>query len=376
MKYTASLTAFALVAGTIATDCKTAQKTIIVSSPEDLDIFRDGCTTITGNIEISRNYIDDFILENITDIIGNISIPDDASPTTLGAVIALISSPPALSSCTRPQSSDLSSMQTVHETLDFSDPKSNSLFCSDRLPALDIALPGLKSVKYLSIGGFATRCPEEDTSLDILVFAIRNDTEVEFPELHTLIGSTLIMGGVTSTILLFLNPALTSHSITESASRPSAKPTQFEFNTEEPVEIYSSIETASYMWLWGEIKSIELPNMVDFGSISIAEPIPPCNETLVKIWESISIASDASGRCRWEDLPRTNTESSGEEGTGDSHDEEAVDTNTPPEPDSGSEVVDETEDQDGAGNTGLFLALPQADLGALAVAVVVYVLHT
>ncbi|KAL4763079.1 uncharacterized protein BDW70DRAFT_158313 [Aspergillus foveolatus] len=80
-----ALAVLPLSLGATAQDCKSAEETIIVSTPEDLDNFRDGCTTITGNIEISASYIDDFILEGVTDFVGNISIAESADSGTPGA---------------------------------------------------------------------------------------------------------------------------------------------------------------------------------------------------------------------------------------------------------------------------------------------------
>lgn len=57
-----------------------------MSSPEDLDSFRDGCTTITGNIAIDSDYSGDFVLEGVTDFVGNISTSEDAPPANLGVL--------------------------------------------------------------------------------------------------------------------------------------------------------------------------------------------------------------------------------------------------------------------------------------------------
>ncbi|KAL4874469.1 hypothetical protein BJY04DRAFT_203835 [Aspergillus karnatakaensis] len=414
MKYPVSLaTAFVLSIPSlaIAQDCKTAQETIIVSSPEDLDIFRDGCTTITGNIEISHNYVDDFFLDKVTDIVGNISIPDVANPGTLGVLdlpdlvkagaitlhqttgvnlpkleragdiflnpwtsgtvdLRNLREADSISVKNGWRSIDLSSLETVHGMLEFSNPNSSSIFPADQLPRLEIALPALKRTRSLEAGGYAasfsapeleviglTGPSEEDRYQGSFSVSFHDHIEVEFPKLHTLTGSTLIMGNITRISL----PALGK---TDAG---------FEFNTEEPVEIYSSLETAAHFWLWGKIKSIELPNMVDLGSVSFANPIWPCNETLVKIWETVpDYGSSGEGRCTREDLPEENPDPSGEEGSGGVD----TDTDTPPESGSGSEAVDETENQDVPGDTGAFLAPPQfGGAGMLLVAVVAYVLH-
>lgn len=57
-----------------------------MSSPEDLDSLRDGCTTVIGNIAIDSDYLGDFFLEGVTDLVGNISTSEDAPPGNLGVL--------------------------------------------------------------------------------------------------------------------------------------------------------------------------------------------------------------------------------------------------------------------------------------------------
>ncbi|KAL2810973.1 hypothetical protein BJX63DRAFT_433795 [Aspergillus granulosus] len=422
MRYTTvslanALAVLPLSLGTLAQDCKTAEDTITVSTPEDLDIFRGSCTTITGNIEISASYVDDFILEGVTDVVGNISIPDSTNPGTLGAftvpdlvnVGAIIlhqaieinlpnleragdillnpwlSGEVNLRSLREVdnvwvyggwRSVDLSSLETVHGKLEFSRPKSDSIFPADQVAPLEINLPALKTAKELDVGGYATSFsapdlealgdPDSEYPYSLLV-AIRNHIEVEFPKLQTLVGgNTMILGNIARISL----PALAETSEV------------FEFNTETPVEIYSTIETATQFRLWGKIKSIELPNMVDLGSISFAEEIRPCNETLVKLWEAVPShgppghESSWYWRCWREDLPEDTTDTLSAAGDTDDDtddddepagaEEDIADTTTLPESDSGSEsgLGEEAADGPGSeeavpGDTGAFLAPPR-----------------
>ncbi|OJJ52009.1 hypothetical protein ASPSYDRAFT_52641 [Aspergillus sydowii CBS 593.65] len=149
-----------------------------------------------------------------------------------------------------------------------------------------------------------------------------------------------------------------------------------------PLEIYSTIETALYVWLWGEIKSVEFPKMVNLGYVDIADAIRPCNETLVMLREAIPShgppghESSWYWRCFRKDLPE---------------DDNQVDANTvaPNEPtstsagsgDSSTKTGDQgprstpdpetNDDSEGVpGNRGFFLIPSQASvLAALLVAV-------
>lgn len=69
----------------LARECIVVE-TLTVSSPQDLDSLRDGCTTITGNIAIDSDYSGDFFLEGVTDFVGNISTFEDAPPVNLGVL--------------------------------------------------------------------------------------------------------------------------------------------------------------------------------------------------------------------------------------------------------------------------------------------------
>ncbi|KAL4744649.1 hypothetical protein BDW72DRAFT_79051 [Aspergillus terricola var. indicus] len=413
MRYTTvslakALAVLPLSLGGFAQDCKTAEETIIVSTPEDLDIFRDGCTTITGNIEISASYIDDFILEGVTEVVGNISIVESANPGTLGAFtvpdlvnvgtimlhqaaeINLPKLEQAGSILLNPWLSgevdlrslrevnniwvhggwrtiDLSSLETVHETLEFLSPNS-SIFPVDQVAPLEIDLPALKTAKNFEVRGYpkSFSAPELEALGDpatgysySLVVSIWSRIGIEFPKLHTLVGGlTMILGNITRISL----PALAETNEI------------FEFNTDSPVEIYSTIETAAQFRLWGQIKSVELPNMVDLGTIDFAREISPCNETLVKLWEAVPShgppghETSWSWRCWREDLPEETTDtSSAADDTDDDDkpvDEEEDNTTTTTLPESESGSGEETADIPGTeevapGDVGSSLAPPR-----------------
>jgi hypothetical protein len=69
----------------LAQDCQTSEPILQVSSPDQLDVFREGCSTITGNIVIEPGYAGDFVLNGITDFIGNISMDEEVPASGLGA---------------------------------------------------------------------------------------------------------------------------------------------------------------------------------------------------------------------------------------------------------------------------------------------------
>ncbi|OJJ52008.1 hypothetical protein ASPSYDRAFT_52639 [Aspergillus sydowii CBS 593.65] len=71
--------------GVLAREC-IIEETLTVSRPEDLDRFRNGGTTITGNIAIHSDYSGDFALEGVTDFVGNISTSEDAPPGNIGVL--------------------------------------------------------------------------------------------------------------------------------------------------------------------------------------------------------------------------------------------------------------------------------------------------
>ncbi|KAL4961578.1 uncharacterized protein BDV14DRAFT_180140 [Aspergillus stella-maris] len=361
----------ALSLGTIAGDCRTNPPILTVYEPGDLGIFRDGCTSITGNLVIDSTFSGDFVLENVTEIIGNISNAEDAVPGALrvldlpnlvkvGAIsvhrvatVNLGSLEHAGDILLGPSTSDgevnlgalqdannvgfeggwksidLSSLETVSNTLAFYFARDDHVFPDvAQIPLLHVDLPVLKSAgKLLTFEGQITSlsvpelemagdpATEEEYGLHGLRMNIEGikGVDFEFPKLHTLASSTQVYGNISRIRL----PALG-----ETATR-------IEFNTAIPIEIYSTIETALDVWLWGEIKSVHFPNMVDLGGISFAKAIRPCNETLVKLWETIPISNPPEHETSWfercfpEDIEDSNDDNNhDDEEESSSHDDE------------------------------------------------------
>ncbi|KAL4799318.1 hypothetical protein BDV19DRAFT_355593 [Aspergillus venezuelensis] len=336
-----ALTTSALSIGAIAGDCRTNPPIFTVFEPGDLEIYRDGCTTITGNFVIDSDFSGDFILEGVTDFIGNISNTEDVAPGGLGvldlpnlvsvgtisihrvATVNLGSLEHAGDILLGPsttggevnlgalqnannvgfeggwKSIDLSSLEIVSDTLAFYFTRDDGVFTDiAQIPLLHIDLPVFKSAgKLLTFEGQIASlsvpelemagdpATEEEYGLHGLRMNIEGikGVDFEFPKLHTLASSTQVYGNISRIRL----PALG-----ETATR-------IEFNTEIPIEIYSTIETALDVWLWGEIKSVHFPNMVDLGYISFAKAIRPCNETLVKLWETIPVSDPPEYETSW-----------------------------------------------------------------------------
>ncbi|OJJ02042.1 hypothetical protein ASPVEDRAFT_52822 [Aspergillus versicolor CBS 583.65] len=394
---------------------------LTVSSPQDLDSLRDGCTTITGNIAIDSDYSGDFFLEGVSDFVGNISTSEDAPPVNLGVLdlpdlvnAAAItvhrvetvnlgnlqhagelllgpSSPDGEVNLEALKDADnvgfkggwksivLSSLETVTGELGFYFVRGDDVFPDDdEIPSLVVDLPVLKTTSQFTVEGKVasisvpeldkagdTDTPERDSSQGLRL-NIETQIEVEFPKLQTIGATTQVFGNLSRISLPALGETATG----------------MEFNTDMPLEIYSTIETAFYVWLWGKIKSVEFPKMVDLGSVDIADAIRPCNETLVKLWEAIPShgppghESSWYWRCFREDLPRdsnqvdvnttttvapnepTSTAGSGESSTEPGHQEP-------------SSTDPETSDDSGVpGNEGVFLLPSQAGILAALLAAV------
>ncbi|BCS29723.1 uncharacterized protein APUU_80026A [Aspergillus puulaauensis] len=409
--FTLALSSLSL--GVSAREC-IIEEILTVSSPEDLDSLRDGCTTITGNIAIDSDYSGDFVLEGVTDFVGNISTSEDAPPGNLGildlpdlvnagaitvhrvAAVNLGNLEHAGELLLGPSSPDgevelgtlkeadnigfkggwksivLSSLETVTGELGFYFVRGDDVFSDgDEIPSLVVDLPALKTTSQFTVEGKVasisvpeletagdTDTPERDFSQGLRL-NIETQIEVEFPKLYTIGASTQVYGNISRISLPALGETATG----------------IEFNTDMPLEIYSTIETAFYVWLWGQIKSVEFPKMVDLGSVDIARAIRPCNETLVKLWEAIPShgppghESSWYWRCFRKDLPEDNNQADANSTTTIANEPTSTtgsgDSSTKPgnqEPSGTSDAETSDDSESVPGNGGSFPSPSQVDL--------------
>ncbi|KAJ6003001.1 hypothetical protein N7451_005548 [Penicillium sp. IBT 35674x] len=330
-----------------ARDCETVASvdgnvptTLELHTPEQLDSF-EGCTTLNGHIVIQSDYEGDFILNDVTEFNGNISTAED-SPKALnrfemgvletvqnihllglsgnfslpklavagdvelvqvsdsGAVdLRSLSEANSLSIRGSWTSTDLSLLKTVTVSSEFCGSQNCQIYGDSRnFPYILVDLPSLEKTDYLEVQGAVKSVSvpklevvgyKEPTEL-VYSQGLRINIEEGYdetldfdaPNLHTLNGRLEVYGGVSSLSLGSLGK--TDLHIT--------------LNTWVPIDVYSTIQTATFFDLWGKLNSIYLPDMDDLGSIGLAySPKIPCNDTLYQLWlTQPSYSSD------WEDI--------------------------------------------------------------------------
>ncbi|KAJ5560241.1 hypothetical protein N7513_002640 [Penicillium frequentans] len=362
MKYSHILLAIAFggsqsYIGAEARDCDTVANvdgdvptTLELHTPEQLDSF-EGCTTLNGHIAIQSDYEGDFILNEVTEFHGNISTAED-SPTALnqfemrilenienihllglsgnvslpklevagdvelvqtsdsGTVdLKLLSEANSLSFRGSWTNTDLSLLKTITTSAQFCGAQTCGIYGdSKNFPYILVNLPSLEETDYLMVEGAvkSVSVPKlevagymESTELVYgqgLRINIEDgyDETLDFdaPNLHTLNGQLEVYGGVSSLSLGSLGK--TSLSIT--------------LNARAPLDVYSTIQTARYLYLWGELNSIYLPDMDDLGYIGLAySPKIPCNDTLYQLWltqPSYSSDWENINSCKSYDFPQ------------------------------------------------------------------------
>ncbi|KAL3455479.1 hypothetical protein BJX64DRAFT_68350 [Aspergillus heterothallicus] len=331
--------------GTAAQECPTSSTGSIlhVTSPDQLAAL-EGCTTLTGDISIESDFSGEFILHGVTELKGAISAP--ARLTGLGRLelpdlvevgdIFFSGGLPAdvaLPSLERAGSIDLyqtelsgevdlgalseaeninlrgswtsinlASLKTVVKDIQFC----GGLWCGDvneedprdegDFPWLSIDLPSLEKTDYFDLQGKIKSVsvpnlevvgyipPTElvhSQGLRMSITATGELLDFDGPKLHTLNGSLQVYGSINSLSLGALGDTTVGAT----------------FNARGPLKIYSTIKTASHFYLWVDLESIWLPNMVDLGTVSLSiQHRLPCNDTLYQLWETQSENSSD-----WED---------------------------------------------------------------------------
>ncbi|KAL2820703.1 hypothetical protein BJX63DRAFT_380013 [Aspergillus granulosus] len=111
-----------------------------------------------------------------------------------------------------------------------------------------------------------------------------------------------------------------------------------EFNTGTHV-IFKS---AGHLWLWGNVGSIELPNIEHVGSLSIAyHDWLPCNETLVKLWSWVPEYDSDPYKC-FEVDPEFLDDDNEEENTNDDTNDKDTDSSNDTHDDDTTETTSST----------------------------------
>ncbi|KAL2872442.1 uncharacterized protein BJX67DRAFT_339496 [Aspergillus lucknowensis] len=337
MRYLNSYLAFGLGVsfGALAKECtttETGEEALLVTSPDQLDVF-EGCTAISGDIVIDSSYSGDFILSGVTTFAGNIStdaedpaqdlgsveLPDlvDLGTINLGSVVnahlpkveqavdivlvqASSSGEVDLGSLVeannvRVQGSwttiNVASLKTVNQVAQFCGVSGCGIYPDTNPPFISVDLPALETTNHLEVAGTveSVSVPNLEVvgfqepeiayvqGLRINIQESEKDLDFDAPKLHTLNGTLEVYGGVSGLSLGALREGNVGVTL----------------NARAPLNVYSTLRTTSHFYLWGTLESIELPNFVDLGSVSLAyEPRLPCNETLYRLWQLVPGSSD------------------------------------------------------------------------------------
>ncbi|QKX58568.1 uncharacterized protein TRUGW13939_05693 [Talaromyces rugulosus] len=318
-------------------DQATGEKILRLASPDQLAIF-EGCDTIIGHILIGNNYSGDFILNGVTEFRGSISTeaPERSHAQTLGLVqllnvtdignmslygliddvrlpnlqkagdVVLGQTSPGTevdlgslveASNVKIQGSWTRSLKTVGQVLEVSGSYDRGIHPGVAFPYLEIDFPSLRTTNELSIFGavksvsfphlevvgFQEPYPTTYQGLSLSINGMESTLDFNAPKLHTLNGSLGVYGDVSGLSLGALGKTTLAIIV----------------NTDVPVNIYSTIKSAKFFYLWGVLQSIHLPNFIDMGDFGPAyEPAIPCNETLYRLWASLPHNySPSDGRC-------------------------------------------------------------------------------
>ncbi|KAL3468185.1 hypothetical protein BJX64DRAFT_247013 [Aspergillus heterothallicus] len=423
----AVLSVWSLPLGAWATECETAsendpetgEKILRVNSQEQLDAFGDDCTTLVGHILIESDYSGDFILNGVSEVRGNISAPLSGYGDKLGAfelldltlidtiflpkvvnvrlpsleharVIYLEQSDVGevdLGSLTEAShvevvgdwtSIDLASLQRATQVY-ISGSYIWDVPENEEPVSIEVDLPALESANRVDVVGLfeslslpkLTTVGEQSTGVDFpiktwddgrpfqyvtgqpgLKVNCANHIPIEVPNLDFLNGTLQVYGNITT----FRLPSLGASNV------------DIEFNTDTHVEIFSTIESTGYLWLWGNVGSIELPNIEHVDSISIAyHDRLPCNETLVKLWSWVGPYDGSEYKCFEIDAEfldddddedtdtstdtDTNTDSQDTDSSNDMNDEDTAGATTPSNDSPTSDEQDTTNDSTNPSNS-------------------------
>ncbi|KAJ0420491.1 hypothetical protein BJY00DRAFT_283988 [Aspergillus carlsbadensis] len=392
-------------------DPETGETILRVHSPDQLDVFGDDCTTIVGHILIESDYSGDFVLNGVSEFKGNISAPlidygdklnafEMLDLTTIDAIFlpkvvdVRLPSLEHAGNIYLAQSSvgevDLGSLVEAGHVGVQGDWTGINLGSLQRATQVDISgtyswdvpegeepvsivvdLPALEAANYFGVSGLfeslslprLTTLGEHRQGVDYLYqtyaegrpytyisgrpglrISSANHIPIEVPELEFLSGSLQVYGNVTS----FRLPSLGESDV------------DIEFNTDTHLHIFSTLESTGNLWLWGNIATVDLPNIEHVDSISIAyRDRLPCNETLLKLWRWSQDDYDQYKCFKLDDqfLDDGSDEEEEEEDTGSDSPDDTTNgdtTGTSPSNDNpASEEQDTTEDstEDSAGDT-------------------------
>ncbi|KAL3484512.1 hypothetical protein BJX62DRAFT_243841 [Aspergillus germanicus] len=373
-----ALSAWSLPLGTAAQACKTSstvdpgtgRNTLHVTSPDQLAAF-EGCTTLTGDLFIESEYSGDFTLNGVTVFEGAISIPFSAP--ALGRtnyVICLeragsidlfqggLSGEVDLGSLVEAANVNIRGSWTSIK-LDFLKTVVKDIqFCGGRgcgdhweeeereYPWLEINLPSLEKADYFDLQGDIKSVsvpnleivgyipPTELVHSQGLRMSISEGGDLldfDGPKIHTINGSLQVYGAINSLSLGALGETTIGAT----------------FNARGPLKIYSTIQTARWFYIWVDLESIWLPNMVDLGTVDVSfYHRIPCNDTLYQLWETQSSHSS-----QWEDYNTCLDYDYPQEGDDEGGDDEEEDgTETTPRPDD-DEDTDSPGDEDTTDDT-------------------------
>ncbi|KAL2824379.1 hypothetical protein BDW59DRAFT_162483 [Aspergillus cavernicola] len=361
-------------------DPETGGTVLYLTSPDQLDALQD-CTSITGHIVIESDYTGDFILNSVTEFLGNISGTGEGlasielselvelgsiNVTSIGGDVSLPNLESAVDVVLKREVDaggevDLGSLGEVNNirvtgswtsiNVDaLKNVNQDAQFCGrpecDIMTEYDtgavsiiVNLPELErtnrlevagmvesvSVPKLEIAGFQEPEVQSVQGLRINIQEGGPTLDFDAPKLHTLAGSLEVYGGVSGLSLGALGKADVGITL----------------NARAPLDVYSTIQTSRHFYFWGELHSVYLPDLVDPGSIDLSyEPRLDCNETLVKLWKLIPSYSSDEHRCTDADLPDE------EEEEDDDDDEDTVprDEQTVDDQDTSNDQQSNTED--------------------------------
>ncbi|KAL4900079.1 hypothetical protein BDW74DRAFT_103483 [Aspergillus multicolor] len=324
-------------------DAGTNEPILRVSSLDDLATL-DGCTSLTGHIVINYDYDGDFILNGVTSISGNLTTSAPADNLGLVELLDLTDAdniwPTALTNnihlpeLERAGSIDLvqasssgeidlgklteadnvrilgswttinlSCLETVADEISICGSRDCGLYPDEEFPYLDVDLPSLKSANRFNVAGtiktvsvpsleivgtknldpFTNRSSSISQSLRLNIQNGEFNLEFDAPKLRTINGFLEVYGAISKLSLGALGE--TNAGAT--------------FIARAPLEIYSTIKTAEFFYIWGELASIELPNFTDLGAVDLSyEEKIPCNNTLYKLWDTIHVSGGSGDEMR------------------------------------------------------------------------------
>ncbi|CAI7657811.1 unnamed protein product [Penicillium pancosmium] len=271
--------------------------TLHIHNSEQLDAF-EGCTTLNGHIVIEADYEGDFVLNEVTNLHGNISTVENGTAGLglfelrdlneidhihlLGLVgdvnlpnlestgdieLVQMSASGSIDLSSLPEANDVSirgswtstkfgSLKTVTLGTQFCASQDCSIYGPERkFPYIEVDLPLLEKTDYFEVAGavksvtvpkleevgYIIRQPSvyfPRQGLRINIESTNQTLDFNAPKLHTLNGSLEAYGGLSS---------LSLGSLGKTTARTM-------LNTDTPLAFYSTIQTAQYFYVWGKLR--------------------------------------------------------------------------------------------------------------------------